>query len=581
VKIALLTNEYPPHVYGGAGVHVQYLSRELSRLEGGGHEIHILCFGDQRERSGNLTAQGVRVDFDFPFQDPRHQKFLDTLFRNILMTGSLQGTDIVHCHTWYPSLAGCLIKQIFDIPLVLTSHSLEPHRPWKSEQLGSAYRGTAWLEKTAYENADGVIAVSPSMKTAVHHLYRVPLGRIRVIPNGIDASLYRPAPNPEVLSLYRIKPDKPFLLFVARLTRQKGLIHLVDAVPYLSPGIQVVLCAGAPDTPEIGAEIAQRVREAQKERGDEIVWIDRWVPQTHLISLYSHASVFVCPSIYEPFGLINLEAMACGTPVVASAVGGIPEVVVHGETGLLVPFDPRGDGDSEPKDPEKFSQDLAESINSLMRSPEKRRAMGLRARERVEKNFTWESVARQTLEFYRKVKEERERGNRDSALEVRSNMGVEREIIEAVVEIPRGSRNKYEFDHVSGVIRLDRVLYSSVHYPTDYGFIPGTLAADGDPLDVLIIVEEPTFPGCRVRARPVGVLVMRDEKGIDEKILAVPIADPRFDGMEDLKDLQGHWLLEIENFFATYKTLECKETQMEGWKGAEEARAVLKKYRLP
>jgi starch synthase len=581
VKIVLLTNEYPPHVYGGAGVHVHYLSRELSRAEGGRHEIQILCFGDQREQFGNLKAQGVRVNFDFPFQDPRHQKFLDTLFRNILMTGSLQGADIVHSHTWYPSLAGCLIKQVFDIPLVLTSHSLEPHRPWKSEQLGSAYRGTSWLERTAYENADGVIAVSPSMKTAVHHLYRVPIGRIRVIPNGIDTDVYRPAPNPEILSLYRIRPDKPFLLFVARLTRQKGLIHLVNAIQYLSPGIQAVLCAGAPDTPEIGEEIAQRVREARKEREDEIIWIEQWVPQAHLTSLYSHASVFVCPSIYEPFGLINLEAMACGTPVVASAVGGIPEVVIHGETGLLVPFEPRGEGDFEPKDPTKFSKDLADSINVLVGSPEKRKAMGLRAREKVEKHFTWESVARQTLEFYRKVKEEKEGEDGNPSFEVGRTPGGDTEIIEAIVEIPRGSRNKYEFDHVTGVIRLDRVLYSSIHYPTDYGFIPGTLAADGDPLDVLIIVEEPTFPGCRVRARPVGVLVMRDEKGIDEKILAVPLADPRFDGMEDLKDLQGHWLLEIENFFATYKTLERKKTRMEGWKGAAEARAVLKKYRLP
>lgn len=400
MKILLLTNEYPPHVYGGAGVHVQYLSRELARLEGGQHDLQVLCFGEQREHSGNLEVEGIRGASDFPYQDERHQKLLDALLRNVRMTGSVKEADIVHCHTWYTSLGGCLIKQIFGIPLVITTHSLEPHRPWKEEQMGSAYRVSTWVEKTAYENADGVIAVSQSMKRAVHELYRVPIERIRVIPNGIDTNLYTSTFDPAVLTHYRINPDKPFLLFVARITRQKGLLHLVNAIQYLLPEIQIVLCAGAPDTREIGEETAERVRQAQREGRNAIIWIDQWVPRAHLIRLYSHASVFVCPSIYEPFGIINLEAMACGTPVVASATGGIPEVVVHGETGLLVPFEPGNTHDFEPGNPQKFARDLAEAVNFFFRSPDQARVMGLKSRERVEKHFAWEGIARQTLEFY-------------------------------------------------------------------------------------------------------------------------------------------------------------------------------------
>jgi glycogen synthase len=317
------------------------------------------------------------------------------------MAGSIKKADIVHCHTWYTHLAGCLIKQILGIPLAITTHSLEPQRPWKAEQLGSAYHVSSWLEKTAYENADGVIAVSKPMKTAVHGLYKVPFQKIDVIPNGIDVNEYKPMFNPEQLILYQINPHKPFLLFVGRITRQKGIIHLVNAIKWFDPGIQVVLCAGAPDTQEIGKEMAEKVKEARSESKNEIVWIDQWVPRAHLTYLFSHASVFVCPSIYEPFGIINLEAMACETPVVASAVGGIPEVVVHGETGLLVPFQPESTHNFEPKDPEQFSRDLAEAINSLFGSPEKMRRMGLKSRERVKNHFNWESVALQTLEFYR------------------------------------------------------------------------------------------------------------------------------------------------------------------------------------
>jgi glycogen synthase len=403
MKITLLTNEYPPHIYGGAGVHVDYLSRELANLESGKHEVQILCFGDQKEHSGNKIVEGIRPSPHFPFQDTRYEKLLDALSRNIGMVGSVKETDIVHCHTWYTHLAGCLIKQILKVPLVLTTHSLEPDRPWKEEQLGSAYMASTWLEKTAYSNADGIIAVSQPMEKRVHDLCQVPVERIRVIPNGIDTDEYQPRPNPSLLSSYGINPDKPFFIFVGRITRQKGIIHLVNAIKYISPGIQIVLCAGAPDTEEIGKEMEERVRMARTQTSNEIIWIPHWVPRSDLITLYSHASFFVCPSVYEPFGIVNLEAMACGTPVVASAVGGIPEIVVEGETGLLVPFEPINASSSEPRDPEKFSKDLAHAINSLVSSPEKIKEMSLKARERVEKHYRWNNIASQTLEFYKKL----------------------------------------------------------------------------------------------------------------------------------------------------------------------------------
>lgn len=403
MKITLLTNEYPPYVYGGAGVHVEYLSRELTSLDKGANNIHILCFGDQRECSGNLKVEGIPSHSDLDLQDIGHKKLLDTLFRNIAMTGALKETDIVHCHTWYTHLAGCLIKEISGIPLVITTHSLEPQRPWKEEQLGSAYRASSWIEKTAYQNADGVIAVSQSMKIGVHDLYQVPLEKIRFIPNGIDVYQYQPTLNPAVLKFYHINQDKPFILFVGRISRQKGIIRLINVIKYLSQDIQIVLCAGAPDTEEIGKEMMERVEDARTKTQNDIIWIRQWIPKSDLIVLYSHASLFICPSIYEPFGIINLEAMACGTPVVASAVGGIPEVVIHGETGLLVPFEPINTKSWELREPEKFSKDLANAINSLLSSPEKIKTMGAKSRERVEKHFSWKSIACQTLEFYKEL----------------------------------------------------------------------------------------------------------------------------------------------------------------------------------
>jgi len=400
MRIAILTNEYPPHVYGGAGVHVEYLTRELARVEAGNHSVEILCFGDQQDRAGNLTVRGIQPRFALPSQDPRHKKFMDTMLRNLEMAGMLGGVDVVHCHTWYTHLAGCLVKQLTGARLVLTTHSLEPHRPWKVEQLGTAYNASSWVERTAYENADGVIAVSASMREDVHTLYGVPYEKIRVIHNGIDLNQYRPTRDPAVLARYAIDPDRPFVLFVGRITRQKGIIHLVGAIKDLRPGVQVVLCAGAPDTPEIGAEMAARVEQARRETANDIIWIPEIVPKDEIIALYTQASVFACPSVYEPFGIINLEAMACGTPVVASAVGGIKEVVVPGKTGLLVPFEPIGEGDFEPKDPARFARDLAAAINLLLGDPQRLREMGLRSRERVEHFFSWTSIARWTTDFY-------------------------------------------------------------------------------------------------------------------------------------------------------------------------------------
>ncbi len=405
MNIAILTNEYPPNIYGGAGVHVEYLTRELARLDGHAHDIQVLCFGDQDITRGNLRVRGVHPVFTLPAQDPRHGKFLGTMLHDLVIAGSVKQADIVHGHTWYSHFAGCLLKQLVGARLVLTTHSLEPHRPWKVEQLGSAYYASRWIEETAYKNANGVIAVSQSMKRDVHELYGVDEHKIRVIPNGIDLDEYRPVHDPTILHRYGIDPDLPYVLFVGRITRQKGIIHLVNAIPYLDPDLQVVLCAGAPDTPEIAAEMTAAVERARAARSGKgkVFWIDEMLPREQIIPLYSQAAVFVCPSVYEPFGIINLEAMACETPVVASAVGGIPEIVVPEETGLLVPFTPRGATDFEPQAPDAFSRDLADAINRLIESPHLREIMGKNARRRVEDYFSWTRIAEQTLDFYRSL----------------------------------------------------------------------------------------------------------------------------------------------------------------------------------
>ena len=403
MRIALFTNEYPPNVYGGAGVHVEYLSRELARADGGEHRVDVLCFGDQHEAHGNLRVHGVAPALRFPAQDPRHARLLDALLRDLAMVGAVEAPDIVHCHTWYSHLAGCLARPLTNARLVLTTHSLEPHRPWKVEQLGTAYHATAWIERTAYQNADGVIAVSKAMKDDVQTLYGVPAERVRVIHNGIDPEEYRPRPAPTTLRGLSVDPEIPIVLFVGRITRQKGILHLVRAIPYLEPGVQVVLCAGAPDTPEIGAEMTALVREAKRVARVEIIWLPEMLPKEDVISLYTHAAVFVCPSVYEPFGIINLEAMACETPVVASAVGGIPEIVVPGETGLLVPFEAESGGSAEPRNADEFSRALAAAVNELIGAPDRRAAMGRAARARVLAHFSWRQIAELTLDFYREL----------------------------------------------------------------------------------------------------------------------------------------------------------------------------------
>jgi glycogen synthase len=403
VKIAFLTNEYPPNIYGGAGVHVEYLTRELAALPGGEHQVQVLCFGDQQLQSPQLSVQGIHARADLPFQDPRHEKFFDTMLQGLAMSGTLADVDIVHCHTWYSHLGGCLAKVLHGVPLVLTTHSLEPHRPWKAEQLGSAYAASTWVERTAYENADGVIAVSESMRHDVQSLYGVPHDRIRVIHNGIDLQQYRPTPDPATLAEFGIDPARPMVLFVGRITKQKGILHLVNAIRSFRAGVQVVLCAGAPDTPEIGRAMTAAVAEARGSTSNPVIWIPEMLPRDKVIALYTQADIFVCPSVYEPFGIINLEAMACETPVVASAVGGIPEVVSHGETGLLVPAETLDPSEVEPRHPAQFARDLAAAVNTLLDDADLRASMGRRARERVEQQFSWPAIARQTVRFYEDV----------------------------------------------------------------------------------------------------------------------------------------------------------------------------------
>jgi glycogen synthase len=403
MRIALLTNEYPPNVYGGAGVHVEYLTRELASLDDRRHHVRVLCFGDQAEHTANLSVEGVRPPVELASQDPRHGLLFSTLLRGLVMSGQLADIDLVHCHTWYTHFGGCLAKHLHGVPLVLTTHSLEPHRPWKEEQLGTAYHASSWVERTAYHEADGVIAVSEAMKHDVQSLYGVPPDRIRVIHNGIDLRQYRPTPDPATLADLGIRLDLPYVLFVGRVTRQKGIIHLVNAIRHFQPGVQVVLCAGAPDTPAIAQEMTAAVAEARAGTRNAIIWIPEMLPKEKVIALYTHAAIFVCPSIYEPFGIINLEAMACETPVVATAVGGIPEVVEHGETGLLVPAETLDPTEVEPRHPEQFARDLASAVNTLLADPARRARMARRARERVEQQFSWTTIARQTIDFYQEL----------------------------------------------------------------------------------------------------------------------------------------------------------------------------------
>ena len=393
MKALFLTNEYPPNVYGGAGVHVDYLSRELAKLM----PIEVRCFGGQKSQEGNLSVIGFELDAE-AFTCP---KPLRSVFGAVRRCTDFNTTnidaDLVHCHTWYSHLGGILAKMNYGLPLVITVHSLEPLRPWKREQLGGGYDFSVWIEKTALEMADAVIAVSAQTKADIERLFQVKPDRLHVIHNGIDLEEYRKSDTTAALPKYGV--EKPFVLFVGRITRQKGIVHLVRAIEYMDPGFQIVLCAGAPDTPEIGREMKEAVEEMKQKR-DGVVWIDQMVDKPTVRELYSHASVFCCPSIYEPFGIINLEAMACETAVVATAVGGIKEVVVDGETGFLVPIDQMKESPFEPRDPEKFARDLAARINQLMGDPALCEKFGRAGRKRAEEKFGWPAIALETKALY-------------------------------------------------------------------------------------------------------------------------------------------------------------------------------------
>ncbi len=395
MKALLLTNEYPPHVYGGAGVHVDYLSRELAKTM----PVEVRCFGEQDEFVGDLRVRGFDTDTS-AFTSP---KPLQSVFAAVQRCTSFNtiniDADLVHCHTWYSHFGGILAKLNYGIPLVITVHSLEPLRPWKREQLGGGYDFTVWLEKTALEMADAVVAVSEETKADLHRLFEIRPERLHVIYNGIDLDEYQRTDSTAALKRYGIDPEQPYLLFVGRITRQKGIVHLVRAIEQMAAGFQIVLCAGAPDTPEIAREMEEAVGKAQVQRAG-VIWIREMVDKPTVRELYSHARVFCCPSIYEPFGIINLEAMACETAVVASAVGGIKEVVVDGETGFLVPLAQMTESPFEPTDPERFASDLAAAVNRLMGDPAMARKFGVAGRRRAEERFSWDAIAKQTKALY-------------------------------------------------------------------------------------------------------------------------------------------------------------------------------------
>ncbi len=400
MKALFLTNEYPPNVYGGAGVHVDYLSRELAKLM----SVEVRCFGDQKWEKGNLAVRGFELDAEaFTCPKPLRSVFGAVRRCTDFNTANIDA-DLVHCHTWYSHFGGILAKLNYGLPLVITTHSLEPLRPWKREQLAGGYDFSVWVEKTALEMADAVIAVSAQTKADIERLFNVKPERLHVIYNGIDLDEYRKTDSTEALTKYGIK--KPFVLFVGRITRQKGIIHLVRAIEHMDEGFQIVLCAGAPDTPEIGREMKEAVAMIQAKHGG-VVWIDEMVDKPTVRELYSNAAVFCCPSIYEPFGIINLEAMACETAVVATAVGGIKEVVVDGETGFLVPIDQMKESPFEPHDPEKFARDLAACINRLMADPGLCEKFGQAGRKRAEEKFGWPSIAQQTRALYEKLLQKR------------------------------------------------------------------------------------------------------------------------------------------------------------------------------
>jgi alpha-maltose-1-phosphate synthase len=395
VRVALLSREYPPEIYGGAGVHVEYLARDLARLI----DLEVHCFGGPRDPGP------VKVVAYQPWErlagSAKHVAALRTVSTDLAIAAGVEGVDLVHSHTWYANFAGHLAKLLYGIPHVVTVHSLEPLRPWKAEQLGGGYEVSKLCERTALESADRVIAVSRGMAADVLGCYpAVPADRVRVIHNGIDTAQYRPDPATDVLQRYGVDPARPSVIFVGRITRQKGVPHLLDAAHDIDPGAQLVLCAGAPDTTELGAEVARKVAVLQQRRGG-VVWIEKMLEREEVIQLLTHATVFVCPSVYEPLGIVNLEAMACETAVVATATGGIPEVVADGVTGLLVPFE--SDGNGAARDPRAFARDIATRVNRLLADPALAERFGKAGRRRAVEEFGWDRIAAQTAALYREL----------------------------------------------------------------------------------------------------------------------------------------------------------------------------------
>ncbi|HET9517829.1 MAG TPA: glycogen synthase [Actinoplanes sp.] len=394
LRVDLLTREYPPEVYGGAGVHVEYLARDLQPLA----DVRVHCFGSKRSEP-NATA----------YADPPGladaNAALRTMGVDLEMAAGCAGTDIVHSHTWYANFAGHVAKLLYGVPHVVTTHSLEPLRPWKAEQLGGGYALSAYCERTAIEAADAIVAVSAGMKRDVLAAYPgVDPAKIRVVHNGIDTAQYAPDRGTDVIERLGIDPARPSVVFVGRITRQKGLPYLMRACRDLPPQTQIVLLAGAPDTPEIAAEVEQLaavLRASRDPRG--VVWVQDMLPKHEVVQVLTHATVFVCPSVYEPMGIVNLEAMACETAVVASATGGIPEVVADGETGLLVPIEQVADGTGTPVDPDRFVRDLAAALTELIEDPQRAAELGRAGRRRAVEHFSWASIAERTLEVYRSV----------------------------------------------------------------------------------------------------------------------------------------------------------------------------------
>ena len=392
MRIDVLSREYPPEVYGGAGVHVAELVRALRAVDGLDARVH--AFGAPRDEHGTTG-----------YADPPGladaNAAIRTLGVDLEMVGGCAGTDLVHSHTWYANLAGHLAKLLHDVPHVVSAHSLEPMRPWKAEQLGGGYAVSSWVERTAYEAADAIIAVSSAMAEDVRRSYPdADPGRIHVVHNGIDTDDWSPVVAPDRVRELGVDPDRPSVIFVGRITRQKGLPLFLRAAAQLPPDVQLVLCAGAPDTQEIADEVSGLVATLGDQR-DGVVWIDEMLPRPDVVALLTAATVFACPSIYEPLGIVNLEAMACETAVVATATGGIPEVVVDGQTGWLVPIEQATDGTGTPLDPERYVADLADALVDAVSDPDHAREMGRAGRIRAQQSFSWPAIARQTVEIYR------------------------------------------------------------------------------------------------------------------------------------------------------------------------------------